>query len=185
MEGLAAEDFAPRPLTMDDLAAMRAAEEVSLHLSKHGSFVRVYVRGRGEPAIFTVRQQRLFADDTMCLDRRVREIRASANAYGYGSSWSWTWSGGWMGGDRVDPPVCFHSLYVSEVWKTIASALRVGDTLRVSWVADNNNGYSNEVGLHVDQVKLVATSAKGRVSAWNLGWSLCQDNSARMVRRNG
>lgn len=187
------ETFAARPLTADDLTAARRADEVTLHLHKAASIVRLYTRGRGEPVIYSAAQQRLFADDTNFRDRRARDLAVSASAYGHGDdggTGSWRWDAhGWSGGDQVDPPSCFYSAYARDEWATIAASLRVGDTLHLEWVADNNNGYSRDAGLHVDQVRLTAMPAKRTATTqprvWLIGWSVCQDNSARMVRRYG
>lgn len=186
--------FTARPLTAEDLTAMKRADEVSLHLHKGGSFVRLYVRGHGDPVVYTATQQRLYADDTNFSDRRARDLHVSASAMGYGkddgsTGWRWDSNNGWMDGERHDPPQCFYSAYDNDVWHTIAASLRAGDTLHLEWVADNNNGYSREAGLHVDEVRLRAVperrTPRTLVRTWHLGWSVCQDNTARMVRRYG
>jgi hypothetical protein len=172
-------------LMVGDLAAMRMAEDVSLHLGGDLSILRLYTRGAGDPAVFTAQQQRLFADGTFT-DRRARDIAVTASAMGYGggdASTGWHWNSARP--DETPTPSCFYSTYYSPAWATIARSLRVGDRLHLEWVADNNNGYSREVGLHVDQVRLRATRAKGgkALDTWHLGWAICQDNSARMIRR--
>jgi hypothetical protein len=174
-------------LTGDDLAAMKVCEDVSLHLHDGRSYLRVYTRAYGDPPIFTAKQQRLFTVD-MYSGTRGREIATTADAVGYGAAdgtGGWRWESG-----NPDSPACFYSAYQRDVWATIVRSLKVGDRLHVAWTADNNNGHSRAAGLHVDQVKLVAFPERQPErgpqvrSTWHVGWSICEDNTARMIRRH-
>lgn len=178
--------FPEHALTAEDLAAAKTADHFTAHLDTHGSFLRLYLRGSSNPAIFTVRQQRLFPDSS-CVGDRMREIPATASAYSYDQAdypgWRWSTNEG-PSGSLERPPYCFYSKYANETWATIVRSLRVGDRLHLSWIGANNNEYLTEAGLYADEVRLVATSDKS-TRTWLLGYSVCADNSARMVRRHG
>lgn len=181
--------FAAVPLTAEDLAAARIADDVCMHLNEERSVIRLSLRAQGDPAVYTARQQRLFTI-TGLGSERARDIHVSGVAFSYGEGddvgWRWDSLDGWNSGDPAGPPRCFYNMWELDVWRTIVGGLRVGDRLRLLWSADDNNGYVTEAGLHTDRLQLAAEDPeRKRIRAWNLGWSTCQDNSARMVRRFG
>lgn len=73
------------------------------------------------------------------------------------------------------------SAQVSETWRTVADALRVGDVLSVEYRV-NSNGYTRDYGLFLDEL-LVAILRKGkRAGTFMLSAHVTPDNSARMIR---
>jgi hypothetical protein len=92
-----------------------------------------------------------------------------------------------------DPELrCFEwvsSAQYSEEWRTIVRILRSGDALELVWIGDAlANGYLKNgegVRLHADRLALQFTRprAKGpQLWSFNVGESICPDNSARMIR---
>lgn len=65
--------------------------------------------------------------------------------------------------------------------------IKPDDEVRLRWVRDNNNGYVNKAGLHVDELRGVIRrkTRSGKVERFEflLDVSICADNSARMIRR--
>jgi hypothetical protein len=174
-----------QPLTSEDLTALRMANEHSLHTNSHvkGSVLRLYTQAHGDPAVFTKRQQVLFPE-THTYNTRVRTIviDGSASGYGDGDGGGWRWPS-WPGAHVQEPfPACFFSGYQHDEWSTIVRTLRAGTVLKVIWTADNNTEIAREANLHLDTVRLVATTGK-RVNTFNVGWAAGRNNSARMIQR--
>lgn len=174
------------PLNADDIAAMKMADTVSLHLNNHtGSLLRLHLRSYGEPVIYSKRQQQLFTNTRdVITGERGRDIIPKAVAFGYddgddGRGWRWE-----EGQERI--PSCFDMISTNDAWFSIVRTLRVGDELTLQWSADNNNDLVREAGLHVDQVSLIVTPAREKApkNVWHLRTSVGRNNSARMIKRH-
>lgn len=167
-------------LTRDDLNALHGADDVTLHLNRDGSYMRAYCRAYGQPPTFSRRQQVLYPEHHT-QDSRMRTIATTASAVGYsvdgGSGWRWD------PGSEGLRPSCFASVYDNDLHRSIFDTLRVGDTLHVSWTADNNNEPVRTAGLHVDNVHLIVNAGTSTRRRYLLAYSVCYDNSARMIRR--
>jgi hypothetical protein len=172
-------------LTRDDLTALRLADAVTFHHSPKadgGPRISLHLESRmsDQPRIFTAGQQRVFptADGR---DRR-RDIRLESSACGYPSNGSPGWS------DADAPNVyCFHmigSAQFTECWPTIPRLLKTRDRLALRWVADNNTETLTDARLHHDQLRLYVHRAAGRL-VFPIAASVCPDNTARMIRRQG
>lgn len=77
---------------------------------------------------------------------------------------------------------CYEYLPANEVWQTIVHQLRVGDEVILHWIKDNNNGYVEGAGLHHDELALIVRRGNKSFHYLVTG-SICQDNTARMIRR--
>ncbi len=174
-------------LTPAGLAALKLAEEVTLHLNRDGSYMAARLRDHsygGEPRIYTAREQRLFPETATSLGR-LRRIPTDVGVYVYGNEGSTHDSGGWSysgSEERESRPGCFYTWHDRDLVATVAGVLRAGDHLRLTWIGSNNNGYLKDAGLHADQVALVVPRGHKKLK-FLLGVSVAQDNSARMIRR--
>jgi hypothetical protein len=170
-------------LSADDITALRMADSITFH---HGppnaryvaTCVRAHLSGgfSDEPRIWTAREQRLFpSGDTGGGRDRLREVtpeRSTVTGYD------------WPAGTFPDAQA-FHMMHsITPEWATIASLLRAGDTLRVSWRADNNNENHTGAGFHQDELRL-SVHRGARVMNFLITKSVGPDNSARMIRREG
>lgn len=172
-------------LTRDDLSALRLADAVTFHhnpIADGGPRISLHLESRmsDEPRIFTATQQRVFP--TADGRDRIRDIRLESSASGYPSDGSPGWG-------SADAPhlSCFYmigSAQFNECWPTIPRVLKVGDRLALHWVADNNTGSITDAGLHNDQLRLYVHRTGGRL-VFPIAASVCPDNSARMIRRQG
>jgi len=145
------EATAPEALTADDIKALRTADDLCFdQLTGEIGQIRAIRRARRNHGT-------VFSD----LDDATRTIRVETGVT--------RWEG------RPDPRTAFVLLSGSdEVWRTIASLLRVGDRLRLDWRMDGgSNGYVKHAmgdglpdcgepprpmhfsGLHVDELRLV------------------------------
>ncbi len=175
-------------LDAEALAALRAADSLSFHTHDGRAFIRAY-RERGSGGVYTAREQRLFPDARDFAWSRFREIETNFFASGYGDG-STSWSTGW--GEGAPRLAAYASIsgkdYGDGTWPTIAQALRPGDTLSLSWVADNNSDVIRDAGLHTDRLTLRVTRGYGdkrKQYAFHVDERTSLDNSARMIRRNG
>src|SRR3990167_5791759 len=67
-------------------------------------------------------------------------------------------------------------------WQTIVACLRPGDTLHLQWAKDDaTNNYCEVAGLHSDRLYLHVLRKEKRLTFF-VSQSVCDDNSARMVR---
>lgn len=182
-------------LDTDDRFALKNADNWTLHCSPfHGSTIHAHARGgfASSERIWTPREQLVF-NDTRALEYgsrdRMRVINVDTHAYGYGVNDAGERGFRWDPSSGIDTmPSCFASDPSIDVRNTVAESLRNGDTLTLSWVADNNNQYVNAAGLHVDEVRLIVVrEVKGtrKKHTYKLVTSVCQDNTARMIRRFG
>lgn len=67
-------------------------------------------------------------------------------------------------------------------WQTVLMLLRAGDRVELCWTGNNGNQYTRQAGLHVDSLNLRVIRGKV-IMEFALCHGVCQDNSARMVRR--
>jgi hypothetical protein len=183
------------PLTADDIAAFKLAETVVFTVNgRTGSRMRLGIESAREGNVFTAREQRLFQHPDRAPRGRERELNVSAHVNGYKdgttqTSWYWntdhdSWS---------QAPECFymsHSAKYDHALQTVIASLRVGETLRLNWTADNNNDHVREAGLHVDQLELVVAlpereGTPRRFRTYRITTAVCADNTARMIHRHG
>lgn len=179
---------APGTLTTEDIAALRMAEDVTFHHHDGKAFIRLYI-GRGgnnPPRVYTVREQRLFAENDSYVADRTRTIPVPSHIYGYndrsatdGSSWT----------EATHPHVaCYASPYgaarYSRKWRTLAEMLRGGDEVSLLWTADNNTDNIRQAGLHNDELALLV-NRRGKRLEFHVDYSVGPDNTARMIRRSG
>lgn len=167
-------------ITADDVAALRKAEAVTLHFSVHGSFLRAYLRSH--TGTFSRSEQIIFPQAGITPSERVRTILCTSSASGHtvpGITESWSYQ---PGSDRT-VPACFYTMYDDETRRSIAATLRTGDTLHLSWTADNNNDAVRTASLHVDMVHLRVNPNTPKARKYLIGYQVGPDNSARMVRR--
>jgi len=168
-------------LSADDVTALRIADSVTLHhgppnTSYVATCIRAHMRGgySGAPRIWTAKEQRLFPTVGGAETDRLREVtpeRSTVSGYD------------WPAGTYPNVQA-FHMLHHSTAeWQTIAGLMRAGDTLRVSWTADNNCEAIERVGFHADELR-VAIHRNGRVMSFLVTRSVGPDNTARMIRHN-
>jgi hypothetical protein len=79
--------------------------------------------------------------------------------------------------------------FVHNAAGTWRSLLRVGDTLSLEWRA-NGNGYTAAAGLFADDLLLHVNRPPGKDGKvkqlhFNVQHSICPDNTARMIQRDG
>jgi hypothetical protein len=112
---------------------------------------------------------------------RERRIDTLGATFGYGNGDS---SVAWNATDRTSCFYMIHSALFSQEWLTVTNALRVGDQLRLAFVADNNTETIRTAGLHIDNLHLDVIRSR-RPMRFLVAYSVSYDNSARMVRREG
>lgn len=173
-------------LNNSELAALRMADVITFHVYQGRGFIRAHLNALHE--IYTAREQHVFA--TVNIDGgRYREIACEFRAKGFGGDGERCWS---YELDHAPKLSAFASVsgtdYGDNAWPTTAQALRVGDRLCLSWIADNNNAVVKDAGLHRDQLTLRVArgdAAKPRSLAFLIAVATSLDNSARMVKRAG
>ena len=151
-------------LTKNDIAAIRGANDICVHLNQRHpqGLVRLIKRKPYNAKPFETDQEHdLTATVTM-------ETFAGRQALESGAAQCFAMAG------------IFHNqrCEVSSILKT----LRVGDVLEFSFYPDgNSNGYVAAAGLHADFLYLRVTR-NGKRQCWKLISSVCPANSARMCR---
>lgn len=153
-------------LTKLDIQALKQASRVAFHLSKGQSSI-VGIKEVANPGPYDERDRR---HEILC-KTEMRDYRHGA--YGNGER------------TPLESYSCFelvHGGQYDECWRTVVDSLRVGDELKLQWVADGGNQYTKEVGLHLDMLRLMARRANGKWLAWLIDVSICPNNSARMIR---
>lgn len=68
------------------------------------------------------------------------------------------------------------------LFQTVISLLRPDMELRLIWSQSNNNQYVNDAGLHADELYLQAIKPNGDALTFLVSYSVCKDNSARMIK---
>lgn len=83
----------------------------------------------------------------------------------------------------------FEMIYAGDFYpkvQTIISNLRVNDVISLKWIMDNNNDYVKNAGLHKDDL-VIEVNRDGKQKVKRLEFlvhsSVCEDNSARMIKR--
>ncbi|MGY3615693.1 hypothetical protein [Bradyrhizobium sp. USDA 10063] len=152
-------------LTKNDIAAIRAADDICIHLgSRHPKgLVRLIKRKGWNAKAFETDQEYVLENAwvTMettggrdALERGVAECFAMAGIYH---------------GQRAP---------VSSILKT----LRAGDEITFSFYPDGHtNGYVAAAGLHAD-ILYLHVRRNGKRQTWEFDVSVCPSNSARMCR---
>lgn len=177
-------------LSSDDVTALRTADSVTFHYGPASTryvptCIRAHARGgyADQPRIWTAREQRLFPEVGNIDTDRMRIVmpdRSSMSGY-FGESGMSTWHGA----DRPQA-VAYHMMhYASDEWLTIANLMRAGDSVRLSWQADNNYDALREVGFHADELRLSVHRGESRVMHFLITRSVGPHNSARMIRPDG
>jgi hypothetical protein len=176
------------PLTADDIAALKLADKVVYSLSTHGSLIRAGIESQRDGNVFTAREQRLFPKAER--SEREREINVLSAAHGYGKHGESRWHWNLEHNPFTTAPSCFdmaHNAKYDHNLQTLIHSLRAGETLRMIWTGDNNNDLVREAGLHVDQLDVIVIPAREGAArrSYCVETSVCADNTARMIRRNG
>ena len=151
-------------LTADDIKALKAADDVTFHTTVgESSVIRAHKRAK--------------LNDGWASNESYYDINVSDSWVDYGRSYGSNGPGEYK--------YAFASVSsFDEVWHTIASLLRVGDSLWLHWVVDNNSETIEKAGLHSDELRLVVKRANAKQAlVFTVDTSICPDNSARMVRR--
>lgn len=144
-------------LTKDDIAAIRKANDICIHLnaSNPDGLVRLIKRKPYNAKPFDCDLEHALPARVQVENRMQAECFAMAGIYheqGCG---------------------------ISSILKT----LRAGDELTFSfWPDAHSNQYVTEAGLHADALYLDARRDGKRIARWELDQSTCPDNSARMCK---
>lgn len=169
--------YTTHALTADDLAAIKSARSVALHYHEGEFYMRAHLEtAYGAPKVFTAKEQLLFPDIWSGNDWRARRIEVSQQYCGitnYSSEHTE------MGNKPISAYAAGHSY--NPVWDTVKSLLKVGDIIGIRFIADNNSEIIKRANLHADEVHLIVVRGKKRLT-FHIDNSLCEDNSARMVR---
>lgn len=152
-------------LTARDIKKLRDAETISFHRSPDSSGITASKK-RYQPS----GTERLWE----------HEISAASTVK----------DGGWASNqeDFVKIAYCHYMLWhtnnVHETWYTIARLLRAGDRLELEWRRDSyTNGYLEKAKLHGDRLKLIIHRGQDKKLVFEVGVSICEDNTARLIRR--
>lgn len=163
-------------LAADDVAALRAADSVTFHLTyddEAHACIRAWLKPdvTSESRIYTAREQRLFPSVGGILDdTRVREIDTGYAFINYGR------------GNISSAFACVLSAKSDDTWPTIARELRTGDRVTLYWKADNNNGTLTEAGLHMDVLHIRLHTPPKPPRELHVATSITPNNSARMIQ---
>lgn len=148
-------------LTKFDVAAIRKADAIVVHLSSSLNKVRL-IKRRDTSKPFSEDQEHV--------------LPAEVTVYGYHGQNALT----------NGAQFCAHqSIYHRQICKaaTILRQLRVGDEPVFEFYPDaNSNGYLAAAGLHADVCNLKIRRNGKIVAVFELTDSVCPDNSARMCR---
>jgi hypothetical protein len=152
-------------LTKDDIAAIRAADDICIHLNSHNpkGLVRLIKRKPYNAKPFETDQEHVLANEHVTM-----ETMAGLDAHERGIAQCFAMAG------------IYHSQGspVSSILKT----LRVGDELTFSFYPDcHSQAYVAAAGLHADCLYL-HVRRNGKRQTWELASSICPANSARMCR---
>lgn len=163
-------------LSTEDVAAMRLAEEVSLHHDDGTSLIRLYLRGSWQPQpprVFTARQQRLFPNTRdVGAHERSRTIACEAALSGYDEPIM----------DRSTVSCFWAGSALRDTWRTVTDLVKPGDRVTLHWVAGNNNEYLTDAELFNDEVLLCVARGKRKL-VFAVAHTICADNTARMIAR--
>jgi hypothetical protein len=167
-------------LTADDLAALRKASGVVFQTTRDGSAIRAILdKGRysDQVAVYTAREQRLFAETRSYDMGRERTIKCHARCVAYGGDDNRRMRDGFTA-------FHFDQFAYDTDWQSIAATLRVGDTVTLCWVASNNSENMTNVGYVRDELRIeFGNDSRKRTFLVDVQCGPC--NSARMVKPGG
>lgn len=152
-------------LTKTDIAAIRRADDICIHLNSRNpnGLVRLIKRKRYNAAPFETDQEYVLENASVTV-----ETASARTVLENGTGEFFSMSG------------IYHSqgAPVSSILKT----LREGDQIRFSFYPDcHSNAYVASAGLHADCLYLYVTR-NGKRQTWEFESSICPANSARMCR---
>jgi hypothetical protein len=164
--------------------ALLMADDVCFYLHEGRSWLVCSLGARHAPRVFSRHEQLVFPDDGALPGSRAVSIGCGVSLHGYsGDYWGSTWHG-----DRDNRAHCFamlHGAKSNRAWQTIATLVKPGDRLTLSWAADNNNDLITAAGLHADQLSLLISRGARTVYEFVVRHEVAPDGPARMIRRNG
>ncbi len=182
-------------LTTEDIRALKTADRIVFQYWKGRSILRAirdrsdYADGERQAPVYTAAEQRLFPDTSHPGDGRCRDITTDVSMYGYTPDGFQSWN------LHSNPEALASYVILSpgSGWLTVVNFLRAGDRVTLEWIADNNNDYLRDAGLHQDELRL--SVARGDTSdpkkhkpvagKFLIDKRVCPDNSARMIHRYG
>lgn len=170
----------PGPLTTDDVSALRLADRVTFHVYQREGYILAHAE---EKEVYTSREQKLFRETGAATGTRQRKIPCDYTAFGYTESGSTAWNVGSAPNMAAYAHVNGFA-YGDNPWPTTARMLRAADGVTMSWVADNNTGYTRDLGYHIDRLVLHVYRGKAK-HVFHVAEAITPDNSARMIRRGG
>ena len=151
-------------LTKMDIAALKHADCLCVHITKDGTIVRAIKRNpRTEKQPFATDLEHVIPATVGLEGLRGRDELAAGRVTAFASV----------------------NLYPTQKHTAclILQTLRAGDELTFSfWPDAGTNGYVAAAGLHADCLYLHVRRNGKQIANWHLADSICPDNSARMVR---
>lgn len=151
-----------RPVSAQDRRALRSADSVVFRLYQGQATVEGTLRGDKTSSGYD-------QTHTVFAETSVRDYSAEHYA---------------VGAEGYTGFVMFHSgVAYNAVLSTLVDAMALGSTLRLEWTRGNDNENNRQVGWVRDELRLVVTSPKGKVSTHLVDVQVGPDNTARMVKR--
>ncbi len=171
-------------LTADDVKAIQKAEQVVLRHYQGATTLETSLNRylAGDPCIYTKSEQRLFPEPgTLTRERgRIIPVRGAISSYEDDSA------------SRCDPEVArgfwmTSSAQYHEVWRTIASLMKPGADVLVSFVGNaHSNDNTKAAGLHADVVRIGLTyKGAQRPLVFEIDTSIGRNDTGRMVKPRG
>jgi hypothetical protein len=135
-------------LFISDVQALRQAEAVTFQASNGVGVIDAWLTTVvGDPLrVYTAKQQQLFP--VTAGHGRHRRIEVAADIAGYDSRR--VWHDHWLPHTAAVWPL--GGAQLEELWRSVAAFLRVGDVLRLRWLADTTISQLASVGLHRDDL---------------------------------
>lgn len=164
-------------LTADDVAALRAADNVTFHVHLRNGYIRAHLHSWSGERVLTARDHRLFPQVDNITGDRERTIACDWKAFGFNG----------LGMRELADVGAFASVintaFSYGAWPSTARTLRTGDAVRLVWLADGGNTTHVEAaGLHVDELKLEITSPRrAEPLIVHVDTRINPGNSARMI----
>ena len=130
------------------MQALRRADTVSLSAADGGGVIDAALTtlAGDAPRIYTAKEQALFPDT--CGPNRYRRIEVAADIAGFDTARRWH--------DHQLPgataTATIDGAQLSEVWRSVAAFVRVGDIVRLRWHADVTTDQLTSSGLHRDDL---------------------------------
>lgn len=149
-------------ITAQDRRALRSADSVVFRLYQGQATIEAILRGRGTSTGFD----------------QTHYVFASTSVRDYSAETYCVEAEGYTGF------VMFHcGVGHNDRLATLVDALAIGSTVRLAWVRGNDNENNRSIGWVRDELSLIVTSAKGKVSTFLVDVQVGPDNTARMVKR--